>query len=55
MLNQLQIHLDSKFEAIQTFLVVLESWFNAMDRKMVTLTADIAYIKAHLLAPHASR
>ena len=47
--------MDSKFEAIQTSFIVLKSRVDVMDRKMVTLAADAAYMKAHLLAPHESR
>ena len=42
----------NKFEAIQTSFVVIESHIGAMDHKMETLSADFAYLKTYLPAPH---
>ena len=54
MLNQVQVHLDSKLEAIQTSLAVIKSPFDAMDHKIETLATNIAYLRTHLPTPHES-
>ena len=48
MLNQLQVHMDSKFEAIQTSFEVMVSRFRAMDHQMETFALDVTILKVNL-------
>ena len=54
MLNQLQVHLDGQFGAVQTSITAMESLIGVMDLKLDTIAGDIAYLRDHMPAYPAS-